>query len=177
MSRRRWRTSTSASLPAAFRSNPDLNNGEPFRMERLPQRVKKVAAATFLRKRNAVCGRRICKELSRRRRERPAPAAKPPDTIRVRGLASPPTPPGTFLTVWGSRSGWNGSLFCVPGKRRLALACGAMVSVHARGRENAALGKAIIPWREQPRSVWQPHSAPAGGIRWASCPHTCGKHG
>ena len=44
-------------------------------------------------------GRRICKELSRRRREKPAPAAKPPDTIRVRGLVSPPTPPGTFLTV------------------------------------------------------------------------------
>ena len=78
------------------------------------QRVKKVAAATFLRRGTPSADganppgriapeRRICKEISRRRRERPAPAAKPPDTIIVRGLASPPTPPRSSLTVCMAR--------------------------------------------------------------------------
>ena len=34
------------------------------------------------------------KECFRQRRKRPAPSAKPPDTITVRGAAAPPTPPG-----------------------------------------------------------------------------------
>ncbi len=90
-----------------------------------PQRVKKVAAATFLSRRKPPAGganspgryapgRRICKEFSRQRREIPAPPAKPPDTIAVRGPAGPPTPPRTFLSrryacCWGSLSAHAGA--------------------------------------------------------------------
>ena len=97
-------------------------------------------------------GRRICKELSRRRREKPAPAAKPPDTIRVRGLASPPTPPGTFLTVWGSRSGWNGSLFACRANGGLPLPVGQWYPFTPAGAKT-------LPWARQ--------SFPGGNSRGA----------
>ncbi len=76
---------------------------------------QKSGCGHFFEKEEAACGRRICKVISRQRRERPAPAAKPPNTIAVRGVLpqvdrrwrTPQSPKGDSSPYEGEPSIWQ----------------------------------------------------------------------